>query len=404
MDKKPTLKRVITLPLLVFYGAGTILGAGIYALIGKITALSGVYAPFSFLISACIAAFVAFTYAELSSRYPKSAGEAIYVNQAFSKTWLAALVGWGIVLTGIVSSAVMARAFSGYLQEFIAIPSLLAIILFVFVISSVAIIGISLSIHLVTLITLIEISGIILVLYVCREQLLAIPDSWQILIPPFSWSIWKNIIFGAFIAFYAFIGFEDMVNVAEEVVEPEKNLPLAIILALLVSTVFYILVSLAAVLSIPIQDLANHKAPFVLIIQENSNIPVAIISLISLIAILNGALVQVVMGSRVLFGMAEKGMAPKPFGIIYAKTRTPVIATLFFAVILIVMALWFPIMVLAKITSFIILLIFALISLSLCIIKIKNNSHTQQRHLNIPVVIPALSFVFCLGFILLQFL
>ena len=402
MSKKTTLKRAITLPLLVFYGAGTILGAGIYALIGKIASLSGEYAPFSFLISAFIAAFVAFTYAELSSRYPKSAGEAIYVNQAFSKVWLSTLVGWGIVLTGIVSSAVMARAFSGYLHQFSPVPNAFAITLFVIFISTVAIIGISLSVNMVAVITLIEISGIILVLYVSRDQLLAIPSRWQMLIPPLSWPIWQNIIFGAFIAFYAFIGFEDMVNVAEEVIEPEKNLPLAIIIALLISTLFYVLVSLAAVLTLSIQELADHKAPFALIIQKNSNIPVEIISFISLIAILNGALVQVVMGSRVLFGMSEKGIAPKFFGIIYSKTRTPVIATVFFAAILLIMALWLPILVLAKITSFIILMIFALISLSLCIIKIKDN--TQKPYLNIPIIVPAISFIFCLGFILLQFL
>ena len=118
MSEQATLKRVITLPLLVFYGVGTILGAGIYALIGKIAGLSGIYAPFSFLLSALIASFVAFSYAELSSRYPQSAGEAVYVYEAFSRRWLATLVGWGIVITGIVSSAVMARGFHGYLNEF----------------------------------------------------------------------------------------------------------------------------------------------------------------------------------------------------------------------------------------------------------------------------------------------
>ena len=276
MHKKTTLKRVITLPLLFFYGTGTILGAGIYALVGKIAAFSGEYAPFSFLISAFIAAFVAFTYAELSCRYPKSAGEAIYVDQAFSKAWLSTLTGWGIVFTGIASSAVMAHAFAGYLNEFISIPNTLAVILFVLFISTIAILGISLSVNMIALITLIEISGIILVLYVARDQLIAIPNRWQVLIPPLSWPIWQNIIFGAFIAFYAFIGFEDMVNVAEEVIEPEKTLPLAIILALLISTIFYVLVSLAAVLTLPIQELADHKAPFALIIQKNSDIPVEI--------------------------------------------------------------------------------------------------------------------------------
>ena len=403
MSEKTTLKRAITLPLLVFYGAGTILGAGIYALIGKIAALSGEYAPFSFLLSAVIAAFVAFTYAELSSRYPKSAGEAVYVSHAFSQRWLTALVGWGIVFTGIVSSAVMARAFEGYLHEFIVVPDAVAITVFVLFITAIAITGISLSVNVAVLVTLIEISGIILVLFVSREHLFSLVERWQTLIPPFTWEIWQNIIFGAFLAFYAFIGFEDMVNVAEEVIEPEKNLPTAIIMALLIATLFYVLVSLAAVLTLPITALADHKAPFALIVRTNSDIPVALISLISLIAILNGALVQIVMGSRVLFGLAEKGIAPKYFGIIHPKTRTPVIATLFFAVILWVMALWFPIVVLARITSYVILTIFTLVSLSLCIIKIRDKSCMQKHHFKVPLIIPGISFLFCLGFIVLQF-
>ncbi len=403
MPDKTTLKRAITLPLLVFFGAGTILGAGIYALIGKIAALSGSFAPFSFLLSAVIAAFVAFTYAELSSRYPKSAGEAVYVSHAFSQQWLTALVGWGIVFTGIVSSAVMARGFYGYLNEFITVPDVVAVTVFVLLISVIAIVGISLSVNIAALVTLIEISGILLVLFVSREHLLSLTDRWRTLIPPFTWEIWQNIIFGAFLAFYAFIGFEDMVNVAEEVIEPEKNLPTAIVMALLIATFFYMLVSLAAVLTLPISELADHKAPFALIVQTNSEIPVAIISLVSLIAILNGALVQIVMGSRVLFGMAEKGIAPRYFGNIHPITRTPVIATLFFAVILLLMALWFPIEMLAKITSFIILTIFTLVSCSLCIIKIREKHYRQKHHFNVSLVIPSISFLFCLSFIVLQF-
>ncbi|WP_305908825.1 amino acid permease [Methylomarinum sp. Ch1-1] len=402
MAVKATLKRAITLPLLVFYGAGTILGAGIYALIGKIAALSGQYAPFSFLLSALIAAFVAFTYAELSGRYPKSAGEAVYVHHAFQARWLTALVGWGIVLTGIVSAAVMARGAYGYLNELIVVSEGIAISLFVLLISLIAIVGISLSVNVAALVTLIEISGILLVLFVSREQLWSIPANWHALLPPFSWPVWQNIILGAFLAFYAFIGFEDMVNVAEEVIEPEKNLPSGIILALLIATVFYVLVALAAVLTLPIPVLADHKAPFALIFQSNSDIPAEIISLISLIAIMNGALVQIVMASRVLYGLAEKGAAPACFAFIHDKTRTPVIATLFFAAILLTMALWLPIAELAKITSFIILTIFALISLSLCIIKIRDKQH-PFHYFKVPLIVPAISFLLCLSFIVLQF-
>ncbi|MGR9115675.1 MAG: APC family permease [Gammaproteobacteria bacterium] len=397
-----TLKRVITLPLLVFYGVGTILGAGIYALIGKIAWVSGLYAPFSFLVSAMIATFTALTYAELSSRYPKSAGEAAYVDRAFDRKWLTALVGYGIVLTGIVSAAVMARGFYGYLNVFIEMPASLAILLFVLFITGIAISGIGLSVNVASLVTLIEISGILLVLYVSREHWLLLPERWQDFLPPLSWPVWKNIILGAFLAFYAFIGFEDMVNVAEEVIAPETNLPLAIVLALIVTTIFYVWVAVAAVASLPIATLAHHDAPFILIMQQNSDIPVSVISLISLIAILNGALVQVVMGSRVLYGMAGQGLALKLFGSIYPKTRTPAMATIFFAMLLLIMAIGLPIVELARMTSLIILIIFALVSLSLFTIKIREKRPASRIYFSIPIMVPGMGFLLCIAFILMQ--
>ncbi len=402
MQEKLSLNRVISLPLLVFYGVGTILGAGIYSLIGKIAGLSGIYAPVSFLISALIAAFVAFSYAELSSRYPKSAGEAIFIDQAFGKMWLTALTGWGIVFTGIVSAGVMAHGFYGYLNEFIIIPEIVGILFYVIFITIIAIVGISLSVNVAAFITLIEITGIVIILYVCQENLQTLSVRWHEFIPPFSWDIWQGIIFGAFIAFYAFLGFEDMVNVAEEVIEPEKNLPIGIITVLIITTIFYILVSFASVLTLPIDKLANHAAPFALIIKENSQIPVSIISLISLVAILNGALIQIVMGSRVLYGMAKKGVAPEIFTLIHSKTRTPIVATLFFSILLFIVSLWFPIVMLAKITSFVILTIFTLVNLSLCVIKVRHYQTKTKDYFTVPLFVPMIGFILCLSFLVLQ--
>jgi amino acid transporter len=397
VQDKTTLNRVISLPLLVFYGVGTILGAGIYSLSGKIAGLSGMYAPVSFLISALIAAFVAFSYAELSSRYPKSAGEAVFVDQAFGKSWLTALIGWGVVFIGIISAGVMAHGFYGYLTEFFKIPEVAGIFFYVIFITIIAILGISLSVNIAALITIIEITGIAIILYVSQDDLLTLSFRWHEFIPPFSWNIWQSIIFGAF------IGFEDMVNVAEEVIEPEKNLPSGIIMALIITTLFYILVSFALVLTLPIEKLADHPAPFALIIKENSQIPVSVISLISLVAILNGALVQIVMGSRVLYGMAEKGVAPSVFKSIHPKTRTPVVATLFFSILLFVFALWFPIVMLAKIASFIILTIFTLVILSLCVIKLRRDQYDMKECFIVPLSVPVIGFILCLGFLLLQF-
>lgn len=403
MPQKATLKRVITLPLLVFYGAGTILGAGIYTLCGKVAGLSGIYAPVSFLLSAVIASFIAFSYAELSSRYPKSAGEAVYVSHAFSSRWLTALTGWGIVATGIVSAGVMARGFYGYLNEFVRLTDNASVLFFVTLISIIAVSGISLSFKFAAIVTVIEVSGILLILYVSRDHLFSITARWREFIPPFSRDIWLNILLGAFLAFYAFIGFEDMVNVAEELIEPEKILPQGIIIVLVFSAVLYVLVSLASVLTIPVETLAVHNAPFALIIQENSDISASVISLISLAAILNGALTQIIMGSRVLYGLSEKGIGPKLFKFIHPTTRTPVAAIGFFSIALLLITLWLPIMSLARLTSLIILSIFALVTLSLCVIKMREIQAPKEVPMRVPFLIPFVGLILCIGFIMVQF-
>lgn len=403
MPQKTTLKRVITLPLLVFYGAGTILGAGIYALCGKVAGISGIYAPFSFLLSAVIASFIALSYAELSSRYPKSAGEAVYVSHAFSSRWLTALTGWGIVATGIVSAGVMARGFYGYLNEFVRLNDNASVLIFVVLISMIAVSGITFSFKFAAIVTVIEISGILLILYASRDHLFSITTRWREFTPPLSREIWLNILLGAFLAFYAYIGFEDMVNVAEELIEPEKNLPKGIIIVLVFSAVLYFLVSLASVLTLPVETLAVHNAPFALIIQENSGISASVISLISLAAILNGALTQIIMGSRVIYGLSEKGIGPKVFMFIHPKTRTPVAATGFFSIALLLITLWLPILSLARLTSFIILSIFALVNLSLCVIKVREKQSLESVPMRIPFIIPLAGVFLCIIFISVQF-
>ena len=391
------LRRTITLPLLVFYGVGTILGAGVYALIGKVVGLSGIYAPFSFLLAAMIASLVAYAYAQLSRRYPQSAGEAVYVKQAFAWPWLTVSVGWGIAMTGVVSAAVMARGFQGYLNEFVQLPAAAGVLFFVLLITVIALIGISLSARVAALVTVIELSGIAMIIVVAWEKLGSIMYRWPELLPPLTWDSWQSISLGAFLAFYAYIGFEDMVNIAEEIVNPEDSLPTAITLCLLITTLCYVLVALIAVLSLPLASLAESSAPFVLIVQENSTLPVYIIGIISLFAIFNGALVQLIMASRVVYGLAMQQHAPEFFRFVHPKSRTPVYATLFFAAILLLLSLYFPIESLAKATSFIILIIFALVCLSLGIIRWRENQHKHCFFL-----VPAAGFLFCVAFVVQQ--
>ena len=180
------LKRSLSLPLITFYGLGTILGAGIYVLIGKVAGAAGMYAPISFGLAAVIAGFTAFSYAELSARYPRSAGEAVYVQEAFHTFWLSASVGWAVVATGIISTATMANGFVGYLLLYIEPADWLIISVFVISLGILAAWGISESAWVATIITILEVVGLCMVLIIAGDNLAQLPARWNELVPPFS--------------------------------------------------------------------------------------------------------------------------------------------------------------------------------------------------------------------------
>ena len=208
------------------------------------------YMPFAFLLASVVAAFSALSYAEMSSRYPKSAGEAIYVNEAFGIKFLSAFVGWAIVVVGIVSVATLANGIVGYVDIFINVPSWIIKISIILILYLIATRGVKESVAFASVITIIEIIGLLIIIYSGFDNLTEINSRWRELIPPINYDIFSAIILGAYIAFYAFIGFEDMVNMAEEVKNPEINLPKSIIIVLIVSTILYFLVAVVAVFSI----------------------------------------------------------------------------------------------------------------------------------------------------------
>lgn len=195
------------------------------------------------------------------------------------------------------------------------------------------------------------------------------------------------------------MGFEDMVNMAEEVKQPERTMPKAILLALIVSTTLYFLVALVAVLALPLLELQASDAPMVAILEPYSSSASNVIAMISLVAVVNGALLQLIMGSRVVYGMARQGMAPALFAVISDKTQTPIKATLFVGVLIWFFALALPLVLLAKITSFIVVIIFTLVNLAQVRLHIKEYGFAKRAR---AWVIPAMGCLLCLMFLAVQ--
>ncbi len=392
MQQPATLKRAFSLPMLTFYGLGTILGAGIYVLIGEVAGSAGVHAPLAFLIASLLAGFSAFSYAELSARYPLSAGEAVYVQRAFGKAWLATMVGFLIVFIGMVSTATLVNGFVGYLQVFLHLPPWMIITLLVLLLVAVAAWGISESAWLAALTTLIEIIGLFLILGVALPQVELGPALQRSLDVPSNLATLTGIFGGAFIAFYAFIGFEDIVNVAEEVRDPNRNLPQAVLLSLGIATLLYMIVAVVAVAVLPPEELAASDAPLALIYQHATGEAPIFIGLIGLSAVINGAIIQIVMASRVLYGMAGQGWIPSGLASVHPFTRTPLRSTLLIGAAILTLALGLPLVTLAKITSLVTLTVFTLVNLSLW--RIKKKTPRPQGIMVFPYWLPVAGF-FC---------
>jgi len=383
----PQLKRVLTLPLLTMYGVGTTVGAGIYVLTGAVIDSAGALAPLSFLVAACLAGLSAASFAELSARFPRSAGEALYVREGLRMPRLSLAVGLLVAAAGISSSAVLTKGFGGYLGLALDWPTPILTILLLAALVSLAIWGIREAVTVAAVITAVEVAGLLVVIWVARDGL-ADTGAWvETILHDARRPAWGALASGAVLAFFAFIGFEDMVNVAEEVRDVRRTMPRAILLTLLITVILYVCVSLVALLSEFGVALGRSDAPLAeLYANATGGSPLPIV-FIGTLAIVNGALIQVIMGSRVLYGLAAQGQIAGVFAKVHPTRLTPIVATLVVGFLVALLALFFPLEALARATSVVVLSVFTLVNLSLVALKWRGET-THESHFRVPVWVP----------------
>lgn len=388
-----SLKRVFGLPTLVIYGVGDILGAGIYAVIGKIAGLSGTLVWISFIIAMVVAALTALSYAELGSRFPQSGGVAYFVHKAFRNDWLSILVGWLMFCTCLVSMATLSKAFAGYFNAFApAVPAWLIIIGLFSALAFVNFRGMKESSALNIFCTTLEVSGLLIVILVSTLFLFGGGAGTEASIPNAPAVGLTAVLQGAALAFYAFIGFEDIVNVAEEVENPERNVPRAILFSLSIAGVIYVLISWLATQVLTPAQLADSTAPLLDVVRRTQpNFPQVIFSFIALFAVLNTALLNFVTASRLLYGMSREGLLPAWLGKLHPRRATPYRTLLVILPIAIFLALSGTLQFLAGTTATLLLGMFFLVNLSLLITK-RREPRTSGFH--IPAVVPALALIF----------
>ena len=401
MSAAPELRRSITLTQLIFYGLGTMVGGGFYALLGRVAGLAGPLTPVALAVSGLLALLSAASFAELSARYPVSAGEVEYVWKGFNIRMLARTVGWLVIVTGVVSAATLAVATIGFLQDFVQVPEQLGGLVLVVGLGLIAGWGIGESVGVVFVITIIEVGALVAVGTLAGDSLTAIPDRWHELVPSATTEQWTGVLSGSFLAFYAFIGFEDMVNIAEEVKRPRRNLPIAILVSVGAATLLYVWIGTVAVLSVAPAELAAASTPVARIVGDQGWYAIAGIGIVSLLAGVNGALVQIIMAARVAYGMAARDWAPAWFGRIQPTTRTPLLGTAILTIVIAGLALFFPVTTLARATSTIMLVNFTLVNLALWRIKATEPVPPSEGP-RLPRWLPLVAAGSCLGLLFFQ--
>jgi len=391
------LQRHIGLFALAVYGIGDILGAGIYGLVGKAAGEMGNAVWLAFLTSMVAAGLTGLSYASLGSRYPKAGGAAYFTHRAFKKNFLAYVVGLTTLASGITSMATSSRAFAGYLSGLVGdgIPLQLLVAGFCIVVASIVIRGIRESMWMNLVCTSIELGGLLLILVAGAKFIGSVDYMSAVTASNPTGAIGPSLILsGAVLTFFSFVGFEDMINVAEEVKNPERNLPIGILVAVAVSSLIYVGISVVAVSVIPATELAVSKAPLVDVVGKAAPwFPPVAFSFIAMFAVANTALLNFIMGSRLMYGMANQGLLPKILSRINKRTHTPLVASLTLLVILLVLALSGDISSLARSTSVLLLGCFFFVNISLVILKSRKGE--ARGRFEVPTFVPVLGALIC---------
>lgn len=369
MEQNTSLRRVLGVGAITVYAVGDILGAGIYALVGKVVVEAGAGAWLSFVVSAAIALFTGLTYAELSSRFPVAAGAAAYSQRAFAQPVVSFAVGVFVLASGITSAAAVSHAVVGYLNAFIKLPPLAVSLGLLTVMTWINYVGIRESARVNFVLTLVELSGLLLVMVVGMSAAGGLPPGEALarLTPPPGAG---GVLAGTTIAFYAFIGFEDTVNVAEEVRDASRVLPRAILVAISVTCLVYAGVTLAALLTVPREILAASGAPLLEVLNHAGvRMPPEVFSLVAIFAITNTGLLNLIMASRLSYGMAREGLLPAVLTRVHPARQTPWVAVMVAFALTAALAVSGGVQVLAQTTSLLLLCVFSVLHVGLLLIK-----------------------------------
>lgn len=395
---EPTLERAIGWQQMAFYGLGGMLGAGIYGLVGKAAGQMGNAIWLAFLVSMVAALLTGLSYASIGSRYPRAGGAAYVTHRAYGMPLLTYVVGLAVMCSGLTSIATQSRVVADNLQRLVgleAVPPLLIALGFLLLLAGIVFRGIRECMWLNIVCTSIEVLGLAMIIavgasYWGEADLLETPPG-----PDGSSDIGLLMVMnGAVLTFFSFIGFEDTLNVAEEVRNPRRNLPIGLMLAMAAATIIYIAVAITAVSVVPWRELAAAPGPLAEVMERAAPwFPEIAFVAITIFAVANTALLNYVMGTRLAYGMARQGLLPRLLGRVHPTRRTPHVAVVVLLAIAAGLVLLGNIAQLASATVLLLLVVFAIVNTALVVLKLRPGE--PPGGFEVPIIVPALGALVC---------
>jgi amino acid transporter len=398
----------VGLAQLTFYGLGGMLGAGIYGLIGKAAGQMGSAIWLAFLVSMVAALLTGLSYACIGSRYPRAAGAAYVTHRAYGLPLLTYVVGLAVMCSGLTSIATQSRVAAENIGRLLGVedaPTTLIALGFLVFLGAIVLRGIRECMWLNVVCTSVEALGLVLVIgagisYWGSANLLEIPPAAE------GGPDGLGVVFvtqAAVLTFFSFIGFEDMLNVSEEVKNPERTVPTALILAMLAATVIYMAIAITAVSVVPWRELAASPGALTEVMARAApSFPEFAFIAITIFAVANTALLNWVMASRLAYGMAQQGLLPRTLGRVHPRTRTPHVAIGALFLIVTALALVGDITALASATVLLLLLVFATVNIALVILLRRDPD--RPGTFRVPVIVPIAGATVCIGMLGARFL
>ncbi|WP_240917907.1 APC family permease [Phycicoccus sp. HDW14] len=412
--EEPTaLKRVMGPKLLLLFIVGDILGTGVYALTGKVAQEVGGAAWVPFLVAFVIAMITAFSYLELVTKYPQAAGAALYTHKAFGIHFVTFLVAFTVMCSGITSASTASRAFASNLAKGFGLDSddtnliLLLALAFMALVAAVNFRGVAESVKANIVLTSVELSGLLLVIMVGFYALFAGTTDFSrtmVFDSPSDKSAFLAVTAATSLAFFAMVGFEDSVNMAEETKDPVRNFPKMMITGLGITGTIYLLVSLFSVAIVPVGELGKSETPLVTVVEKAApNIPIdTLLPFISMFAVANSALINMLMASRLLYGMAHQEVLPPFLGKVHAKRQTPWAAILFTTALALGLIAYVSkasssaTETLGGTTSLLLLGVFTIVNV--CVLVLRRDP-IDRPHFVAPTLLPVLGALLCAFFV-----